>query len=85
MRCQPQSQRGFFKSGCNEDFFNRMRAGVLMSRIINDTIGMQAALSQVRQRRFQTTASIVLGGGVLLYMDWPNYPGRARSLPQLAS
>ena len=30
------------------DFFNRMRSGFLMSRITNDTRGMQAALHQQR-------------------------------------
>jgi len=56
--------------GQSMDFFNRMRAGVLMSRIINDTIGMQAALSQVSSDAFKQPISIVLGVAVLLYMDW---------------
>src|SRR5260370_24796664 len=55
--------------GQSMDFFNRMRAGVLMSRIINDTIGMQAALSQVSTDAFKQPISIVLGWPVLLYMD----------------
>ena len=37
--------------GQSMDFFNRMRAGVLMSRMTNDTIAMQAALSHGQQRR----------------------------------
>src|SRR5207248_2487961 len=44
--------------GQSMDFFNRMRAGVLMSRIINDTIGMQAALSQVSSDAFKQPISI---------------------------
>jgi subfamily B ATP-binding cassette protein MsbA len=56
--------------GQSMDFFNRMRAGVLMSRIINDTIGMQGALSQVSSDAFKQPISIVLGVAVLLYMDW---------------
>jgi len=35
------------------DFFNRMRAGVLMSRITNDTSAMQAALSTVSSDAFK--------------------------------
>jgi subfamily B ATP-binding cassette protein MsbA len=56
--------------GQSMDFFNRMRAGILMSRIINDTIGMQGALSQVSSDAFKQPISIVLGVAVLLYMDW---------------
>ena len=52
------------------DFFNRVRAGVLMSRITNDTNAMQAALSQVSSDAFKQPISIVLGVTVLLYMDW---------------
>ena len=52
------------------DFFNRMRAGVLMSRVTNDTNAMQAALSQVSSDAFKQPISIVLGVTVLLYMDW---------------
>src|SRR5437588_10445220 len=52
------------------DFFNRMRAGVLMSRITNDTSAMQAALSQVSSDAFKQPVSIVLVVTVLLYMDW---------------
>jgi subfamily B ATP-binding cassette protein MsbA len=52
------------------DFFNRVRAGVLMSRVTNDTIAMQAALSQVSSDAFKQPISIVLGVTVLLYMDW---------------
>jgi subfamily B ATP-binding cassette protein MsbA len=56
--------------GQSMDFFNRMRAGVLMSRITNDTNAMQAALSQVSSDAFKQPISIVLGVIVLLYMDW---------------
>src|SRR6266566_5772918 len=57
-------------AGQSMDFFNRMRAGVLMSRITNDTSAMQAALSQVSSDAFKQPISIVLGVAVLLYMDW---------------
>src|SRR5256886_12212220 len=56
--------------GQSMDFFNRMRAGVLMSRITNDTSAMQAALSQVSSDAFKQPVSIVLVVAVLLYMDW---------------
>jgi len=56
--------------GQSMDFFNRMRAGVLMSRVTNDTNAMQAALSQVSSDAFKQPISIVLGVLVLLYMDW---------------
>jgi hypothetical protein len=47
-----------------------MRAGILMSRITNDTLAMQAALSQVSSDAFKQPVSIILGIAVLLYMDW---------------
>jgi subfamily B ATP-binding cassette protein MsbA len=56
--------------GQSMDFFNRMRAGILMSRITNDTLAMQAALSQVSSDAFKQPVSIVLVVAVLLYMDW---------------
>src|SRR5207253_6229942 len=56
--------------GQSMDFFNRMRAGMLMSRITNDTSAMQAALSQVSGDAFKQPVSIVLVVAVLLYMDW---------------
>jgi ATP-binding cassette, subfamily B, bacterial MsbA len=56
--------------GQSMDFFNRMRAGILMSRITNDTLAMQAALSQVSSDAFKQPVSIILGIAVLLYMDW---------------
>ena len=52
------------------DFFNRMHSGFLMSRITNDTRGMQAALSQISSDLFKQPVAIVSGVGVLLYMDW---------------
>jgi subfamily B ATP-binding cassette protein MsbA len=56
--------------GQSMDFFNRMRAGVLMSRITNDTNAMQAALTTVSSDAFKQPISIVIGVTVLLYMDW---------------
>ena len=52
------------------DFFNRMHSGFLMSRITNDTRGMQAALSTISSDLFKQPVAIVSGVAVLLYMDW---------------
>ena len=52
------------------DFFNRMHSGFLMSRITNDTRGMQAALSTVSSDLFKQPVAIISGVAVLLYMDW---------------
>jgi subfamily B ATP-binding cassette protein MsbA len=52
------------------DFFNRMHSGFLMSRITNDTRGMQAALSTVSSDLFRQPVTIISGIAVLLYMDW---------------
>jgi len=52
------------------DFFNRMHSGFLMSRITNDTRGMQAALSTISSDLFKQPIAIVSGVAVLLYMDW---------------
>ena len=65
------------------DFFNRMRAGILMSRIINDTIAMQVALSQVSSDAFKQPISIVFGLAGAALHGLEIYPGRTHSLPQL--
>lgn len=52
------------------DFFNRMRAGFLMSRIANDTRNMQQALTTVSSDVFKQPVTIVGGVTVLLLMDW---------------
>lgn len=52
------------------DFFNRMHSGFLMSRITNDTRGMQTALSTVSSDLFKQPVTIISGVAVLLYMDW---------------
>jgi ATP-binding cassette, subfamily B, bacterial MsbA len=52
------------------DFFNKMQAGFLISRITNDTRGMQSALSSVSSDLFKQPISIIGGIAVLLYMDW---------------
>jgi len=52
------------------DFFNKMRSGFLMSRITNDTRGMQMALTTVSSDLFKQPVAIVSGIVVLLYMDW---------------
>ena len=52
------------------DFFNKTPAGFLISRITNDTRGMQAALSTVSSDLFKQPITIVGGIMVLLYMDW---------------
>jgi ATP-binding cassette, subfamily B, bacterial MsbA len=51
-------------------FFNKMRAGVLMSRVTNDTMAMQAALTAVSSDAFKQPISIIFALTVLLYMDW---------------
>ncbi|MEP6937059.1 MAG: ABC transporter transmembrane domain-containing protein, partial [Chthoniobacterales bacterium] len=56
--------------GQSMDFFNRMRSGLLMSRITNDTRGLQAALTTVSSDLFRQPIGIVGGLAVLLYMDW---------------
>jgi ATP-binding cassette, subfamily B, bacterial MsbA len=52
------------------DFFNKMRSGQLMSRITNDTRGMQAALTTVSSDVFKQPVTIIGAIGVLLWMDW---------------
>jgi subfamily B ATP-binding cassette protein MsbA len=52
------------------DFFNKMQSGFLMSRITNDTRGMQMALSTVSSDLFKQPIGIISGVCVLLYMDW---------------
>jgi subfamily B ATP-binding cassette protein MsbA len=52
------------------DFFNKMRSGFLMSRITNDTRGMQMAISTVSGDLFKQPVAILAGVAVLLYMDW---------------
>ena len=52
------------------DFFNKMQAGFLISRITNDTRGMQAALTSVSSDLFKQPITIIAGVAVLLYMDW---------------
>src|SRR5436190_2068136 len=55
-----------FSFWCNQ----RMRAGVLMSRITNNTGAMQVALSQVSSDIFKHPITIVFALIVLIYMDW---------------
>jgi ATP-binding cassette, subfamily B, bacterial MsbA len=52
------------------DFFNKMPSGFLMSRITNDTRGMQMALSTISSDLFKQPVAIVSGLAVLLYLDW---------------
>jgi ATP-binding cassette, subfamily B, bacterial MsbA len=52
------------------DFFNRTHSGFLMSRITNDTRGMQAALSTISSDLFKQPIAVISGVSVLLYMDW---------------
>jgi subfamily B ATP-binding cassette protein MsbA len=51
-------------------FFNRQRAGDLISRVTNNTMAMQAALTIVSSDAFKQPVSIIFAVGVLLYMDW---------------
>ena len=52
------------------DFFNKIRAGFLMSRIANDTRSMQMALTTVSSDVFKQPVTIVGAIGALLLMDW---------------
>ena len=52
------------------DFFNKIQAGYLMSRITNDTRMMQTALSSVSSDLFKQPIAIIGGISVLMYMDW---------------
>src|SRR5438132_14080373 len=52
------------------EFFHRMRARFLISRITNGTRGMQMALSTVSSDLFKQPVTIVGGISVLLLMDW---------------
>ena len=52
------------------DFFNKIRAGFLMSRIANDTRSMQLALSTVSSDLFKQPVTIIGAITVLLLMDW---------------
>ena len=52
------------------DFFNKMRAGFLISRITNDTRIMQMALTSVSSDVFKQPITIVGAISVLLLMDW---------------
>ncbi|HEX8076438.1 MAG TPA: ABC transporter transmembrane domain-containing protein, partial [Chthoniobacterales bacterium] len=56
--------------GHSMDFFNKMRSGFLMSRITNDTRGMQMAVSTVSSDLFKQPISVISGVAVLLYLDW---------------
>jgi ATP-binding cassette, subfamily B, bacterial MsbA len=56
--------------GHSMDFFNKMRSGFLMSRITNDTRGMQMAVSTVSSDLFKQPISVLSGVAVLLYLDW---------------
>jgi ATP-binding cassette, subfamily B, bacterial MsbA len=52
------------------DFFNKIRAGFLMSRIANDTRSMQMALSTVSSDVFKQPITIVGAITALLLIDW---------------
>jgi subfamily B ATP-binding cassette protein MsbA len=52
------------------DFFNKTRAGFLMSRIANDTRSMQMALGTVSSDVFKQPVTIIAAISVLLWMDW---------------
>jgi len=52
------------------DFFNRMQAGYLMSRIASDTRSLQQALTSVSSDVFKQPITIIGAVAVLLLMDW---------------
>jgi ATP-binding cassette, subfamily B, bacterial MsbA len=51
-------------------FFNKQRAGDLISRVTNNTMAMQQALTIVSSDAFKQPVSIIFALAVLLYMDW---------------
>src|SRR5213078_1882994 len=52
------------------DFFNKMRSGLLISRITNETRVVQMALTAVSSDIFKQPITIVGAISVLLLMDW---------------
>ena len=52
------------------DFFNRMRSGLLMSRITNETRVVQMALTAVSADVFKQPVAIIGAISVLFVMDW---------------
>jgi ATP-binding cassette, subfamily B, bacterial MsbA len=52
------------------DFFNKMRSGLLISRITNETRVVQMALTAVSSDIFKQPVTIIGAIGVLLLMDW---------------
>jgi ATP-binding cassette, subfamily B, bacterial MsbA len=52
------------------EFFNRERAGNLMSRVINDTQRAQTALTSISSDLIKQPITIVTAAGALLYLDW---------------
>ena len=52
------------------EFFNRERAGNLMSRVINDTRQAQTALTSVSSDLIKQPITIVGSSFTLLYLDW---------------
>jgi subfamily B ATP-binding cassette protein MsbA len=52
------------------EFFNRERAGNLMSRVINDTRQAQAALTSISSDLIKQPITIVGSTFTLLYLDW---------------
>src|SRR5216110_2903097 len=52
------------------DFFNRMRSGLLISRITNETRDVQMALTAVSSDIFKQPVTIVGAISVLFLMDW---------------
>jgi subfamily B ATP-binding cassette protein MsbA len=52
------------------DFFNRMQAGYLMSRISSDTRSLQQALTSVSSDVFKQPITVIGAVAVLLWMDW---------------
>jgi ATP-binding cassette, subfamily B, bacterial MsbA len=56
--------------GHSMDFFNRMQAGYLMSRIQNDARNMQQALASVSSDVFKQPITIVGAIIVLMLLDW---------------
>jgi ATP-binding cassette, subfamily B, bacterial MsbA len=56
--------------GLSMDFFNKMRSGLLISRITNETRVVQMALTAVSSDIFKQPITIIGAISVLLLMDW---------------
>lgn len=52
------------------EFFDKARAGKLMSRVMNDTSVAQSTLSQLSVNLFKQPVALVAGVAAVMYIDW---------------